>query len=150
MAGVVVEVGRIMMFLRQSQLDLLMDQLWGMKEKEQSEMTWRVKSSFMNTGNPIGTSVFFFLSFIVVDLQCCDNFCCITERFSSTCTHSFFPRFFTHTDHHRTLGRVPCATQQVPTGGASVLVGKVRRLAWGDVECETSSKHPGGDVNLKI
>ena len=29
-------------------------------------------------------------------------------------THLFSFRFFSHTDHHRILGRVPCAVQQVP------------------------------------
>ena len=40
-----------------------------------------------------------------------------TEQFGYTCTHihSFF-RFFSHIDHHRLLGRVPCAIQQVPFG----------------------------------
>jgi len=31
-------------------------------------------------------------------------------------THSFIFRFFSHRDYHRTLGRVPCARQQVSVG----------------------------------
>ena len=31
-------------------------------------------------------------------------------------THPFFFRFFSYMDHHRILGRVPCALQQVPVG----------------------------------
>ena len=31
-------------------------------------------------------------------------------------THLFSFRFFSHRDHHRILGRVPCALQQVPVG----------------------------------
>ena len=37
-----------------------------------------------------------------------------------TCTHPFFFRFFSHIDDHRTLGRVPCAQQQVPMAIRSV------------------------------
>ena len=31
-------------------------------------------------------------------------------------THPLFFRFFSHIDHHRILGRVPCAIQQVLVG----------------------------------
>ena len=44
-----------------------------------------------------------------------------TEQFGYTCTHihSFF-RFFSHIDHHRLLGRVPCAILQASVGKRSL------------------------------
>ena len=45
----------------------------------------------------------------IVDLQCCDNFCCSKKKMIQLYiyTHLFFFRFFSHTDYHRILGRVP-------------------------------------------
>lgn len=48
--------------------------------------------------------LFFRVYWIVVDLQCYENFCCTRKCFISTCTHI-------HIAYHRIFSGVPCAIQ---------------------------------------
>ena len=51
-----------------------------------------------------------------VDLQCCDNFCCIARWLNYTSIHTHpFSQILSRMHFHRILRRVLCAIQQVPT-----------------------------------
>ena len=62
--------------------------------------------------------VFFFFKFYgsIIDLQGCDNFCCMTVIQLYIYTHPFFFRVLSHIDYHRILSRVPWAVQEVLYG----------------------------------
>ena len=60
----------------------------------------------------------FFFKFYwnIVNFQGSDNLCCTTKWPSHPCIRIHSLRFFSHIDDPRTLGRVPCAIQQVRVG----------------------------------